>query len=200
MPITARELETALLILRPLTPRDAVDIVRLVNDFEVARYTATIPHPYDIQMAREFVTAPETAADAGERFPDDPEGAVVLAITLRGEGQMLGCIGLQKTPEGTELGYWIGKQYWGNGYATEAAQRMVRLAFETYQLPYLIASAVTINDASHRVLEKAGFAICGTGDIHSRAQNCELPVVHRRLDAAEWQRRQELPSEHQAAQ
>jgi RimJ/RimL family protein N-acetyltransferase len=189
MPITVPDLTTSRLALRPLTPRDAVDVVRLVNDFEVARYTATIPYPYDITMAREFIAAPETAADAGVRFPDDPEGAVVLAITLREDGRLLGCIGLQKTPEGTELGYWIGRQYWGLGYATEAAARVARLAFDTYHLPFLIASAVTINDASHRVLEKIGFAITGTGEIHSRAQNSHLPVVHRRLAREDWERR-----------
>ncbi|TDQ84194.1 RimJ/RimL family protein N-acetyltransferase [Dongia mobilis] len=199
MPITVPDLTTTRLDLRPLTPRDAVDVVRLVNDFEVARYTATIPHPYDIDMAREFIAAPETAADAGERFPDDPEGAVVLAIALREDGRLLGCIGLQKTPEGTELGYWIGRQYWGMGYTTEAAVRITRLAFETYRLPFLIASAVTINDASHRVLEKVGFAVTGTGEIHSRAQNSALPVVHRRLDLEDWQRRS-AAADSQAAQ
>lgn len=186
MPITVPDLATDRLTLRPLNPADAEEIVRLVNDFEVARYTATIPHPYDIQMAREFIAAPETSAEAAARFPDDPEGAVVFAIERKDGPQLIGCIGLQKTPDGPELGYWIGKEFWGYGYASEAAARMVRLAFETYQLSELIASAVTINDASHRVLEKAGFVVSGTGEIHSRAQNCALPVVHRRLERREW--------------
>jgi RimJ/RimL family protein N-acetyltransferase len=200
MPITVPDLSTDRLILRPLEQADAAEIVRLVNDFDVARYTATIPFPYDMQMAREFVEAPETAVEAGQRFPDEPEGAVVLAIVLKQGAQLVGCIGLQKTPEGPELGYWIGKEFWGHGYATEAAARMVRLAFETYQLPQLIASAVTINDGSHRVLEKIGFVVCGTGEIHSRAQNCHLPVIHRRLDQADWRQIQVLATQHRAAQ
>lgn len=200
MPITAPDLATQRLILRPLEPTDATEIVRLVNDFEVARYTATIPYPYDMQMAVEFVEAPETSAAAAGRFLDDPEGAVVLAIELKQSAQLIGCIGLQKTPDGPELGYWIGKEFWGYGYATEAAARMVRLAFETYQLPELIASAVTINDASHRVLEKVGFVISGAGDIHSRAQNCHLPVVHRRLNFADWQQAQLRAEQGYAAQ
>lgn len=198
MPITVPDLATRRLLLRPLLPTDAGEIVRLVNDFEVARYTATIPHPYDMQMAREFVEAEETSAAAAGRFLDDPEGAVVLAVTLRPSDALIGCIGLQKTPDGPELGYWIGKDFWGRGYGTEAAERMVRLAFETYRLPRLIASAVTINDASHRVLEKVGFVISGTGEIHSRAQNCQLPVVHRRLDYADWLSAQGDPRERAA--
>ena len=200
MPITVPDLATRRLSLRPLLPTDASEIVRLVNDFEVARYTATNPHPYDMKMAQEFVEAEETSAAAAGRFLDDPEGAVVFAITLQPSGALIGCIGLQKTPEGPELGYWIGKSFWGNGYGTEAAERMVRLAFETYRLPRLIASAVTINDASHRVLEKIGFVISGTGEIHSRAQNCQLPVVHRQLGLADWQLAQRRATPERAAQ
>nr|WP_298687401.1 GNAT family N-acetyltransferase [uncultured Dongia sp.] len=189
MPIIVPEIETERLRLRPLSVADADEIVRLVNDFDVARYTSTIPYPYDMQMALDFIATPEAAADAASRFIDDPEGAIVLGVVLKEGDQLLGCVGLQKTPEGPELGYWIGRDYWRRGYASEAAGRLVRLAFENFALPELIASAVTINDASHRVLEKIGFAICGTGEIHSRAQNCHLPVIHRRLKRNDWLRK-----------
>ncbi|MBL8710430.1 MAG: GNAT family N-acetyltransferase [Rhodospirillaceae bacterium] len=188
---TAPDLATERLVLRPLRAADAPRIVLLVNDFEVARYTATIPHPYDQKMAEEFVSTQEASPGAKDRFPGDPDGAVVFGIECKKDGLLIGCVGLQKTPDGPELGYWIGKEYWGHGYATEAAARVVRLAFETYRLPSLIASAVTINDASHRVLEKIGFSISGTGEIHSRAQNLPLPVIHRRLRSSEWWQAQE---------
>ncbi|WP_374655415.1 GNAT family N-acetyltransferase [Dongia sp.] len=188
MPIIVPEIETERLRLRPLTQADAPEIVRLVNDFEVARYTATIPYPYDMKMALDFIATPEAAPEAASRFIDDPEGAIVLAIALKEGDRLLGCVGLQKTPEGPELGYWIGREYWRRGYASEAAGRLVRLAFENFALPELIASAVTVNDASHRVLEKIGFVICGKGEIHSRAQNSDLPVIHRRLRRNDWLR------------
>ncbi len=188
MPITVPDIETERLRLRPLRPSDADDVVRLVNDFEVARYTATIPHPYDLKMAQDFIATPEASPDAASRFLDDPDAALVLAIVRKEDDQLIGCVGLQKTPEGPELGYWVGREYWRQGYAFEAAGRLVRFAFENYALPELIASAVTVNEASHRVLERIGFAICGTGEIHSRAQNCNLPVVHRRLKRNDWLR------------
>jgi 8-oxo-dGTP diphosphatase len=188
MPIIVPEIVTERLRLRPLTVADAPEVVRLVDDFEVARYTATIPYPYDLKMALDFIATPEAAPDAAARFIDDPEAALVLAIAKKENDQLLGCVGLQKTPEGPELGYWIGREHWGQGYASEAAGRLVRLAFENFALPELIASAVTVNDASHRVLEKIGFTICGTGEIHSRAQNSHLPVIHRRLKRNDWLR------------
>lgn len=188
MPITVPEITTARLNLRPLALVDASEIVRLIDDFEVSRYTATIPYPYDMKMALDFIATPEAAPNAAGRFIDDAEAAVVLAIARKNTNQLLGCIGLQKTPEGPELGYWIGREHWGQGYATEAAGRLVRLAFENFALPELIASAVTTNSASHRVLEKIGFSPCGTGEIHSRAQNCQMPVIHRRLRRNDWLR------------
>lgn len=188
MPIIVPEIETDRLLLRPLDVADAPEIVRLVNDFEVARYTSTIPYPYDTQMALDFIAAPEAAPQAASRFIDDPEGAIVLGIVVKKARALVGCVGLQKTPEGPELGYWVGREHWRQGYASEAAGRLVRLAFENFALPELVASAVTVNDASHRVLEKIGFAICGTGEIHSRAQNCHLPVIHRRLKRNDWLR------------
>lgn len=188
MPIIVPDIETDRLRLRPLTPVDATEIVRLVNDFDVARYTSTIPYPYDLRMALDFIATPEAAPQAASRFIDDPEGALVLGVEVK-EGHMLvGCVGLQKTPQGPELGYWIGRDHWRCGYASEAAGRVVRLAFENFALPELIASAVTINDASHRVLEKIGFVVSGAGEIHSRAQNCYLPVIHRRLRRNDWLR------------
>ena len=188
MPIIVPDIETERLRLRPLCQSDAAEVTRLVNDFEVARYTATIPHPYDMKMAQDFIATPEAAPDAASRFLDDPEAAIVLAIELKDGDRLLGCVGLQKTVDGPELGYWIGREYWGYGYASEAAGRLVRLAFENFALPELVASAVTVNDASHRVLEKLGFAISGTGEIHSRAQNSHLPVIHRRLKRSDWLR------------
>ena len=188
MPIIVPEIETDRLRLRPLTKADAPEIVRLVDDFDVARFTATIPHPYNLDMALDFIAAPEAAADAASKFIDDPEGAIVLGIFHKADDRLLGCVGLQKTPEGPELGYWIGRENWRQGFASEAAGRLVKLAFENFALPELIASAVTVNDASHRVLEKIGFSICGTGEIYSRAQNCHLPVIHRRLKRNDWLR------------
>ncbi len=188
MPIIVPKIVTERLRLRPLTVADAPEVVRLVDDFEVARYTATIPYPYDMKMALDFIATPEAAPDAASRFIDDPEAALVLAIAKKDGDQFLGCVGLQKTPEAPELGYWIGREHWRQGYASEAASRLVRLAFENFAQPELIASAVTVNDASHRVLEKIGFTICGTGEIHSRAQNSHLPVIHRRLKRNDWLR------------
>ena len=58
---------------------------------------------------------------------------------------------------GIELGFWIGKPYWGRGYATEAARALVGYAFDKLGLTQIVAGAFRENRASRRVLEKVGF-------------------------------------------
>jgi RimJ/RimL family protein N-acetyltransferase len=55
-----------------------------------------------------------------------------------------------------ELGYWIGKPFWGRGYATEAARALVQYGFDTLGLHRIYARHLTRNPASGRVLHKIG--------------------------------------------
>ena len=84
----------------------------------------------------------------------------MFAITLRKEGLLVGCIGLTISREHVraELGYWIGKPYWGNGYCTEAARAMVRFGFEELGLKRIHAIHFRRNPASGRVMSKIGMA------------------------------------------
>jgi [ribosomal protein S5]-alanine N-acetyltransferase len=67
-----------------------------------------------------------------------------------------------------ELGYWIGKPFWGCGYATEASRRVIRFAFEELVLNRVFAHAMTKNATSIRVLEKSGFVFEGIMRQHCR--------------------------------
>ena len=92
---------------------DAGRISLLAGDIDVASMTGTIPHPYSEQMAAEWIGS----ALAGE------EG-VVFAIVR--SGALIGCTGYRAFGEDhAELGYWIGKPYWGMGYATEAVRALI---------------------------------------------------------------------------
>ena len=77
----------------------------------------------------------------------------------------IGCVGLLFHPDtnhwwgddSAELGYWIGEEYWGRGFATEASKPLIEIAFEKYNVKQLYASFRVDNPASGRVLEKLGF-------------------------------------------
>lgn len=142
-------IRTARLLLRAPELADARPISLLAGDYEVASMTGTIPHPYTERMAADWIAS----------VLDGEEGvvfAIVHADTL------IGCTGYRAfSQDHAELGYWIGKPYWGMGYATEAVRALVRYAFSTDGFAYLTVGHFSDNPASARVIAKAGFASAG---------------------------------------
>lgn len=142
--------ETARLRLRPLRMNDAPRLQQLAGDKLVAATTLNMPHPYEREMADEFVQG--TRADMKKRHN------FVFCIADKSRDVLLGCIGL--TPayrhDAAELGYWMGVPYWGQGYTTEAARRMIQFGFEQLKLNRIFALCFIDNPASARVLEKTG--------------------------------------------
>lgn len=157
-------IETERLLLRPPRRNDAEAMALLAGDWEVARMTTRIPYPYTREDAAEWIESCLA--------PDVQE--LVFVIT-RGEA-FLGCCGLQLTSDdGTfidtaELGYWLGKPHWGNGYATEACEALLRVAFEEMGLQHVSCGHFSDNLASRRVIEKLGFAFVGAAELNSVAR------------------------------
>lgn len=146
-------LTTERLVLRPLNGDDARDLRRLAGEWEVARNTGRIPHPYPIAAARAYI------ANARRNWASGREYA--FAITEATGGALVGCIGLEPGTHGNEIGYWVGQPFWGRGYATEALERVVRFAFDTLGLDRVTASVLADNGASRRVLEKTAMVPAG---------------------------------------
>ncbi len=143
-------LETERLILRPFRATDAAEVRRLAGDPEIASTTLNIPHPYEPGMAETWIATHQ---------PGHEEGRLVnFAVTRREGGSLLGAVGLVVSPAHAraELGYWIGREHWNQGYATEAARAVVRHGFEALGLNRVVAHHFSRNPASGRVLEKAG--------------------------------------------
>ena len=147
---SAPPLLTERLLLRSFTLEDAVDLQRLVGEFDVASTLTNMPHPYEDGMAEEWIRS------CSERFEKDE--ALNFAITLITDKDLIGGIALRLDPknENGELGYWIGKPYWNCGYATEAVKAVVAYSFEVLKLNRLHAKCFKRNVASERVLEKIG--------------------------------------------
>jgi ribosomal-protein-alanine N-acetyltransferase len=141
-------IETERLILRPFTLDDAPELQRLINDRDIAATTLSIPHPYEDDMAEEWIGRHQERFDKGE--------GVSFAISHRKEGFFIGGIslGINKEHENAEMGYWVGKPYWNNGYCTEAARAVVRYGFEVLGLNRIQARHMTRNPASGRVMQK----------------------------------------------
>jgi [ribosomal protein S5]-alanine N-acetyltransferase len=138
-------MRTARLLLRTPVAADAARISLLAGDYEVASMTGTIPHPYSEQLAAEWIEGVH-AGEEGEVFAILRSGALIGCVGYRAHGRTH-----------AELGYWIGKPYWGMGYATEAARAVIPYAFEVGGLEYLTVGHFNNNPASGRVIAKLGF-------------------------------------------
>ena len=142
-------LHTARLILRPFQLSDAPAVQHLAGDEAVAEMTLSVPHPYGDGVAETWIASHPAAWAEGT--------AVTFAITTL-ENELRGTIGLQLTTPHRrgEMGYWIGRPYWGQGLATEAVRVLFDFAFGPLGLNRVQASHLPRNPASGRVMQKAG--------------------------------------------
>jgi RimJ/RimL family protein N-acetyltransferase len=166
-------------VLRRFVAADAARIELLAGDREVAENTALIPHPYPPGAAATWIATHEPTAAKGSEY--------VYAIAETA-GTLVGAIGLRPDRhEHENLGYWIGRPYWGLGYATAAAQAMIALAFEFLDMETVTASHLARNPASGRVMEKCGMRVLRTERRPHRGAAPEDFVV-RGIARAEWER------------
>lgn len=163
-----KELRTERLLLRPFRPEDAQAFVALAGDPAVARMTSDIPYPL-----REDDAAPWLRREAGE---------VRFALEFR--GQLVGGAGYFRRPSGAgELGFWIGRPWWGLGLATEATRAIVHYGFTEDELQAFSSSHFTDNPSSERVLRKLGFQPIGRAAMWCAARRCMVDVVEYWLAA-----------------
>ncbi|MDJ0933308.1 GNAT family N-acetyltransferase [Breoghania sp.] len=164
------------------TMDDAADIVFLANNRHVAEMLARMPHPYGLADARKWIESTYSLE----------HGTTNFAVRLKSIGRIIGACGYQFGPVGhgsePELGYWIGKPFWGHGYATEAAQAIIDHAFTVTGHRAILASCRLTNPASRRVIEKCGFQYSESGMMRSLAHgDVTVPVETYRLDRKTWE-------------
>ncbi|MCM3707007.1 MULTISPECIES: GNAT family N-acetyltransferase [Cytobacillus] len=143
-------LETSRLILRSLTLDDAPRVEEYASDYDVAKTTLNIPHPYPEGGAREFITGILETERNGK--------IAIFAITRKEDNGLIGLINITGANPNrrAEIGYWIGKPYWGKGYGTEACRAVVKYGFEELNHNRIYALAFTDNPGSWRIMEKSG--------------------------------------------
>jgi [ribosomal protein S5]-alanine N-acetyltransferase len=158
---------TQRLILRPFRREDAGEFTRLAGDWAVASMTSDIPFPFTQSEAMAWLRP--------------VRGEVRFAIEL--QGRLIGGAGYYRRPSGAaELGFWLGRPWWGQGFATEAAQAVLRLGFKDPRLPGFTSAHFADNRASERVLIKLGFEATGRGTIACAARGADVPAVSYWLD------------------
>ena len=176
-PVSQPSIETARLILRPFRLSEARVVQSLAGERDIADTTLHIPHPYEDGMAEEWISKHQPKFEAGELLN--------FAVVLRSSGELVGAIGLRLVSRfnRAELGYWIGKPYWNNGYCTEAGYAVLQYGFSVLKLNRIHASHLTRNPASGRVMQKMGMAHEGSARQHvkrwDRFEDVELYGILR---------------------
>jgi len=136
--------------LRPVRKTDAASVAELANDPEIAKNTFHIPHPYRLRDARSWIS--RRVRDPKEH----PRRDLVFVIDVG--GRAVGAIGLHAiSGHKAEIGYWLGRPFWGRGIMTRAVRLVVRHAFTKLKLRRVYAYTYLWNAGSQRVLIKAGF-------------------------------------------
>ncbi|HEV7960481.1 MAG TPA: GNAT family N-acetyltransferase [Rhizomicrobium sp.] len=138
--------ESERLILRPPRHADIQAMTVWLGDYQVSRNLARVPFPYSEADAEDFVAKRGRHGD----------GHYAFTIARKADNLFMGGIGLHLEDAGHEFGYWLGKPFWGLGYASEAARALALFAFESLDAPFLCAGRFHDNPASGHVLAKLG--------------------------------------------
>lgn len=164
-------LETERLILRPFVEGDAPRIAELAGDAEIADTTLRIPHPYTAGMASEWIGTHQAIREKGLTLfyaIDNKEGCELVGSTG---------IDIDILQSRADIGYWIGREYWNRGYATEAAARLLGYVFTVMRLHKVVSHHFARNLISGRVLEKLGMKREGLLRAHVRKSGAWEDIV-----------------------
>ncbi|AJR06189.1 N-acetyltransferase [Photobacterium gaetbulicola] len=166
----ASRLETERLILRQWKREDYPDYARLNADPTVMMYFPAVLSRQESEAQAARIT--QLIAENGWGF---------WAAELKATGQFIGFVGLHRQDELSgipnapfiEIGWRLAKEYWGKGYAPEAARRALQFAFEQLSAPSIYAFTALPNTPSQRVMDKIGMTNIGQDFDHPK-----LPVGH----------------------
>jgi [ribosomal protein S5]-alanine N-acetyltransferase len=152
-------LTTPRLRLRVLVADDGDAVAALQNDREVAQYLLHVPHPYPRELADEWIAG---------AIDDWGAGSPTWAVTRKRSGKMIGAVWLRWQPrhDRAELGYWIGRAYWGHGFGREAVAVAVDFGFDVLETQRVYAQHLGGNDRSGDLLQAVGMRCEGVRRQH----------------------------------
>ena len=151
------------LILRPWSENDAEELYKYASDPEVGPPAGWPPHT-SAENSREII---RTVLSAPETY----------AVCLKENGKPIGSVGLHRNDlaekdDEYEIGYWIGKPFWGQGLIPEASRELLRYAFEDLGMNRIWCGYYDGNEKSRRVQEKLGFVF------HHTTEGLEVKLLN----------------------
>ena len=156
------------LFLRPGWPEDWIELLAAIDDPAIVRNLARAPWPYTADDAREFLALPQ------ERLLP----RLFVTLPSADGARLIGGVGLSRDGDAISLGYWIARDYWGQGFATEAARALLSQARAIGHRD-VVAHHFEDNPASGRVLRKIGFRPTGDASLRYSAGRGSVGTARR---------------------
>ena len=166
-------LRTPRLTLRPLTSLDADAVVDGIGNYDVSRWLGRVPYPYGRSDYDEFF----------QRVIREN----LMIWGIQHNNALIGAVGLDE-----ELGYWLARPFWGQGYGFEAAVAAVSHWFSDRRNGDLASGHYDDNHRSRRLLQALGFRSLGQSPRYARSLAQEVSGTDVVLTRADWQARQDF--------
>ena len=179
------QLATERLIMRAWQESDAESLYKYAKDPDIGTAAGWPPHSSveeSLNVIRTVFSAPE-----------------IYAVVLKSTGESVGSIGIvardvqhcaEIQANEAEIGYWIGKPYWGQGLMPEAVRRLLRRCFEELEMKTVWCGHYEGNSKSRRVMEKCGFRFHHTEREDAQPQEEARTVHFMRMTREEWESNQ----------
>ncbi len=154
-------LVTRRLTLRPPLDVDAEAITAALQDTNVTRMLPNVPSPYGIEDAVKWIKQAQNKSNN-------------LHFCIYRQ-KLLGVVSIRQTGSGLpDLGYWLERSAWGQGFMSEAARATVSHAFREFGYDRIVSGAYEDNRASMTILEKLGFQAEGAIVDHNATRKCDV--------------------------
>jgi len=151
------KLTTKRLILRDITAKDAKDLVNQINNINVSKWLLVVPYPYTMKDAKWYI-------NKCRKKKKKPITSYSFSIELKAKHEIIGGMGISKIDyeQGTaDIDYWIGEDYWRQGYASEGVRRLINYSFNTLKLRRLTIPPFATNRGSNGLAKSLGFTYEG---------------------------------------
>lgn len=144
------QLETNRLLLNQPTVKDISQLLEIMKNPIYSKHTTNIPYPYTEDSGLFWIDLAEQGLAS--------QNAYIFAIRMKDDPILIGGIGLgvDRTNNKAELGYWLAEPYWNQSLITEAAHTVIQFGFATLKLHKIFASYFNFNEASGRIMQKIG--------------------------------------------
>jgi len=172
--MTAPRINTARLRLRAPGSGDLQRCAELLGDYEVAKMLSRVPFPYDLEAGKAFLAK---SAENWKAWPKSGE----VNFMIDHDGEMIGGVSFKALHETPEIGYWLGRAYWGRGYISEAIGAAIEWFFANTDHEILLGMAMEENERSINAMVKCGFEQVGRSARMSLARGDYVPDVVMKL-------------------